>query len=131
MQRRMFGAAALVTGLVAGLGMAIGVRRRRSHRDELLPIDPAPPLSGAVAASVPGRPTTSVGATAGAGETTADAAPAKPRRRRQHRKPAAAVSPSGEGGEPVAATKPRRRRPPSSPAATTETDPGDVAADAS
>ena len=66
MQRRMFGAAALVTGLVAGLGMAIGVRRRRAHRDELLPIDPAPPLSAAGGApSVASAPSVDVATAAG------------------------------------------------------------------
>lgn len=49
MRRLIFGATALVTGLVAAVGMV--VRRRRAKRDDVLPLDPAPPLGSSTWAS--------------------------------------------------------------------------------
>ncbi len=55
MGRLIIGATAIVTGLVAALGVV--VRRRRNRPDDVLPLDPAPPLrSSARAAEVAGEP---------------------------------------------------------------------------
>ena len=43
MRRLIFGAVAVVTGLLAALG--IGLTRRRRGRDEVLPVEPAPALA--------------------------------------------------------------------------------------
>ena len=49
MRRLIIGATAIVTGLAAALGVL--VRRRRGRRDDVLPLDPAPPLGSNAPAS--------------------------------------------------------------------------------
>ena len=55
MRRLIFGAVALVTGILAAGGLAL--RRRRGRRDDMLPLEPSPPLaSTAAATTAPRRP---------------------------------------------------------------------------
>jgi hypothetical protein len=130
----MIAAAAVVTGLAAAIGLA--VRRRRGRRDELLPIDPAPPLASAeaaVAAFAEEEP--SVAADFGPVTATVGISATKPKRRsRPRKKPGTAASqpaqPSDDApasadstppdGEPAAASTPRRRARPKPAASSIE-----------
>jgi hypothetical protein len=123
MGRLMIALAAVVTGVAAAIGLTF--RRRRGRRDEVLELDPAPPLASAeaaVAAFAEKEP--SVAADFGAVTATVGISPTKPKRRSRPRKkpasaaaqPASAVADVAEAGEPSpadggqpAAGAPRRR----------------------
>jgi hypothetical protein len=98
MRRLIIGAMALVTGVVAAVGLA--VRRRRGRRDDVLPLEPAPPLMPASPSPAPKRrrPRRKPGAAVGAATATATSIESGP-------SPAIA-------GEPTPAPKRRRRRKP-------------------
>lgn len=50
MGRLIIGATAIVTGIAAAVGGVV-LRRRRASRDDVLPLDPAPPLGSSVPAT--------------------------------------------------------------------------------
>jgi hypothetical protein len=52
MGRLIIGATAIVTGLAAAVGGVV-LRRRRAKRDDVLPLDPAPPLGSSAPAQDP------------------------------------------------------------------------------
>jgi hypothetical protein len=89
MRRLIFGAVALVTGLLAAGGIAL--RRRRGQRDEVLPLDPVPPLASAEAALA-------AFADEEPGTATVGISPKKPRRRRPRKKPAAGAAAAAADG---------------------------------
>ena len=123
MGRLMIALAAVVTGVAAAIGLTF--RRRRDRRDEVLELDPAPPLASAeaaVAAFAEKEP--SVAADSGPLTATVGISPTKPKRRsRPRKKPASAAArpasppadtaeagePSPNDGDPPAAGVPRRR----------------------
>ncbi|MGZ8527346.1 MAG: hypothetical protein ACXWWR_00995 [Candidatus Limnocylindrales bacterium] len=80
MRRLIIGATAIVTGLVAAVGVV--VRRRRARRDDVLPLDPAPPLGSSALASHEPVAAPSTGAVGPVGDPPA-AAKRKPRSRRK------------------------------------------------
>jgi hypothetical protein len=128
MRRLIFGAVALVTGLLAAGGLAL--RRRRGRHDDVLPLDPVPPLASAEAALAAfANEQPSVDADSGAVTASVGISPKKPRRRRPRKKPAAAAaepeadSPAGSSDAP-AAPKPRTSsRPKPAPTSTEEAGP--------
>ena len=145
MRRLIIGAMALATGALGALGVGLGVRRLRGRHDDVLLLDPVPPLSaGAPAAEAE---VASIEADFGAVEV---ASSAPKRRRPRRRKPAASEAGAGTestagaasaaGGSPGAAASaaseageaaaPKRRRPRRKPAATGPTE-GAEAPDAS
>lgn len=146
MRRLIIGAVALASGALAALGVGLGVRRRRGRHDDVLLLDPVPPLSAA-AAPVPEAEVASVEADFGAVEA---AGPAPKRRRPRRKKPgpvaaggtesSAAAATTADGSPGAAATAasepgatapaPKRRRPRRKPAATSPTE-GAAAPDAS
>ena len=83
MRRLIIGATAIVTGLAAALGVV--VRRRRGRRDDVLPLDPAPPLGSNAPASH--EPVAAPSIEAGFGSVGDPPAAAK-RKPRARRKPA-------------------------------------------
>jgi hypothetical protein len=96
MRRLIFGAMALVTGVAAAIGLA--VRRRRGHRDESLPLEPAPPLlatPGVAPAEAGAAPVASMEADLGAAAGLSVA----PRRRRPRPKPAGAKASEGNAAD--------------------------------
>jgi len=99
MRRLILGAAALVTGVAAAVGVALGLRRRRAHAEDVLPLEPVPPL-GTLPSPAPSPPAKREEAVA-AGVVSVEAdfgaaaeAPARPKRRRR-RKPAGAAVVAG------------------------------------
>lgn len=140
MRRLIIGAMALVTGVAAAIGLT--VRRRRGHRDDFLPLEPAPPLlatpqAGSTEAAAAPGPVPSMEADFG---STAEP-PVAPKRRRPRRKPAGAKASEAKtadvsgapaesvselapdvaaAAEPTTALK-RRRRPRRKPAAASPT----------
>jgi hypothetical protein len=95
MRRLIFGAVALVTGLLAAVGVAL--TRRHRNRDEVLELDPAPPFgSGESGATTDASVEADFGPV---GEPAEPEAPARPKRRaRPRRKPAKAVSTESADG---------------------------------
>ncbi len=148
MRRLIIGAVALASGALAALGVGLGVRRRRGRHDDVLTLDPVPPLSG-VAAPAAEAEVASIEADFGAVEA---ASPAPKRRRARRKKPAApdagggtessaattadgspgaaATAASEAGATAPTAAAPKRRRPRRKPAATGPTE-GAEAPDAS
>jgi hypothetical protein len=94
MRRLILGAVALITGLLAAGGIAMA--RRRGDRDEILELDPAPPLgageSGATTDASVEADFGPVGEPAGAVETPPEPKKRKPRVRRKPAKTAAAAA---------------------------------------
>jgi len=89
MRRFIIGAVALVTGLLAAGGVALTTRRRRD-RDEVLPLDAAPPLAAGEPEEIAHA---SVEADFGSTVAAAEAeAPVAPKRKRPRRKPAKATT---------------------------------------
>jgi hypothetical protein len=94
MRRLILGAVALITGLLAAGGIAMA--RRRGDRDEILELDPAPPLgageSGATTDASVEADFGPVGEPAEAVETPPEPKKRKPRVRRKPAKTAAAAA---------------------------------------
>lgn len=89
MRRFIIGAVALVTGLLAAGGVALTTRRRRD-RDEVLPLDVAPPLGAGEPEDIAHA---SVEADFGSTVAAAEAeVPVAPKRKRVRRKPAKAAT---------------------------------------
>ena len=116
MRRLIFGATAIVTGLVATLGMV--VRRRRARRDDVLPLDPAPPLGSHLAAHEP-PPAPSIEADFGPVDEPPSSPKRKPRAPRKAstakpgstRKASPASSAIGDSAGPGTTPTPRPKRP--------------------
>jgi ribonuclease E len=141
MRRLIIGAMALGTGVAAAIGLAI--RRRRGHQDDVLPLEPAPPLLATPQAGSPEAAAASASAPSVETDFGATAErPVAPKRRRQRRKPAGAKVSEAEtadvSGSPVESvaelapdvaataepttTAKRRRRPRRKPAAASPTE---------
>jgi hypothetical protein len=130
MRRLIIGATAIVTGLMAAVGVVV---RRRRARNDVLPLDPAPPLGSSALASHAPVAAPSIEAVGPVGDAPA-AAKRKPRPRRKSsttkssttgggttsKARAAATTTSDPGGQTakpaVRAKRPTRVR--TSPAAT-------------
>ncbi len=94
MRRFIIGTVALVTGLLAAGGIALTTRRRRD-RDEVLPLEAAPPLGAGEPEEIAHA---SVEADFGPTVAVAEAdAPVAPKRKRVRRKPAKAATADAPG----------------------------------
>ena len=96
MRRLIFGATAIVTGLVAALGMV--VRRRRAQHDDVLPLDPAPPLMSSRPAAREPAVAPSIEADFGSAADPPAAAKRKPRARRKPASTKRGASGTGKTG---------------------------------
>lgn len=105
MRRLILGATAIVTGLVAALGMV--VRRRRAQRDDVLPLDPAPPLMSTRPATREPAVAPSIEADFGSAADPPAAAKRKPRARRKPAGTKRGASGTGKTGTAKTADAPK------------------------
>ena len=145
MRRLIIGGAALVTGAVTALAVALGLRHRRGRREDVPALEPASPAAPAKATTAKAKATTPANAAAEDPSVEADfgaiaaeaGSPPTANRRRPRRKPSGATTRSAAAAAskattksttaaPAAATpKPRARRKPAPAAGST--DPGATA----